>query len=249
MLFALKKFISYFLMPLPFCVGLMLLGLWFLLQFATDPNSGVAWQAHVGGFVFGAVVAALVPLGVAFVAIGVTFGLVTLLSMVCELSIFATNIITGIGLAVGIDYVLFILARYREQRRLELLDVARHLIHDRGPDVTMEDIAAASGTSTTSPSCRRSWRSLIPVISEKALARVRASYSCVVMVSETKLISMPAKGFAASTNHCISLSCSSFDRVEGWNSVSIQRLASSMPAKAWPAARLSARALAAVSRR
>lgn len=38
-------------------------------------------------------------------------------------------------------------ARHREQRRSELLDVARHLIHEQGPDVTMEDIAAASGTS------------------------------------------------------------------------------------------------------
>ena len=33
------------------------LGFWFLLQFLTSPNSGVAWAAHVGGFVFGAVVA------------------------------------------------------------------------------------------------------------------------------------------------------------------------------------------------
>ncbi|GAA1489023.1 TetR/AcrR family transcriptional regulator [Brachybacterium sacelli] len=38
-------------------------------------------------------------------------------------------------------------ARHREQRRAELLDIARHLIHESGPDVTMEDIAAASGTS------------------------------------------------------------------------------------------------------
>ncbi|MGO3289713.1 MULTISPECIES: TetR/AcrR family transcriptional regulator [unclassified Brachybacterium] len=38
-------------------------------------------------------------------------------------------------------------ARHREERRAELLDVARHLIHEQGPDVTMEDIAAASGTS------------------------------------------------------------------------------------------------------
>lgn len=38
-------------------------------------------------------------------------------------------------------------ARHREQRRAELLEVARRLIHTRGPDVTMEDIAAASGTS------------------------------------------------------------------------------------------------------
>jgi membrane associated rhomboid family serine protease len=36
------------------------LGFWFVLQFLTSPNSGVAWAAHVGGFVFGAVVALLV---------------------------------------------------------------------------------------------------------------------------------------------------------------------------------------------
>jgi membrane associated rhomboid family serine protease len=35
------------------------LGLWFVLQFATNPNEGVAWQAHVGGFVAGAVLALL----------------------------------------------------------------------------------------------------------------------------------------------------------------------------------------------
>ena len=37
-----------------------LLGFWFVLQFFTSPNSGVAWAAHVGGFVFGAVVGLLV---------------------------------------------------------------------------------------------------------------------------------------------------------------------------------------------
>ena len=30
---------------------------WFVLQFLTNPNSGVAWMAHVGGFAFGALVA------------------------------------------------------------------------------------------------------------------------------------------------------------------------------------------------
>jgi len=34
-----------------------LLGFWFVTQFFTNPNEGVAWVAHVGGFVFGAVVA------------------------------------------------------------------------------------------------------------------------------------------------------------------------------------------------
>jgi len=34
-----------------------LLGFWFVLQFFTSPNAGVAWVAHVGGFVFGLLVA------------------------------------------------------------------------------------------------------------------------------------------------------------------------------------------------
>jgi membrane associated rhomboid family serine protease len=33
-----------------------LLGIWFVTQFFTNPNSGVAWGAHVGGFVFGVLV-------------------------------------------------------------------------------------------------------------------------------------------------------------------------------------------------
>ncbi|MBI2168309.1 MAG: rhomboid family intramembrane serine protease [Actinobacteria bacterium] len=35
------------------------LGLWFVMQFFTNPNSGVAWAAHVGGFLAGAAVAFL----------------------------------------------------------------------------------------------------------------------------------------------------------------------------------------------
>jgi len=34
-----------------------LLGFWFVSQFFTNPNEGVAWVAHVGGFAFGALVA------------------------------------------------------------------------------------------------------------------------------------------------------------------------------------------------
>src|SRR5262245_11539981 len=88
--------------------------------------------------------------------------------------------------------------------------------------------------STTSPSWMMSCLTLIPVISAKALASTLDSYSCVVMVSETMLISMPAKGFAALMNHCISFICSSLLSVEGWNSVSIQRLAAA--SSAWAGA-------------
>src|SRR6478736_7630432 len=62
---------------------------------------------------------------------------------------------------------------------------------------------------------------LMPVISVNALASVFDSYSCVVMVSDTTLISMPLKGSAALAYHCSSFIWSAFDRVEGWNSESI----------------------------
>ncbi|MGY4593438.1 hypothetical protein ACVWXL_001184 [Bradyrhizobium sp. GM22.5] len=58
----------------------------------------------------------------------------------------------------------------------------------------------------------------MPVSSENALASVCDSYSWVVMVSETTLISIPLKGSAALANHSSSFFWSSFDSVEGWNS-------------------------------
>jgi len=67
--------------------------------------------------VFGALVAAFVPLVLAIIAIGVAFGLTALVSQQWELSFFVTNMITMIGLAVGIDYSLFVVDRYREERR------------------------------------------------------------------------------------------------------------------------------------
>lgn len=67
--------------------------------------------------VFGAVVAALVPMGVGIVAIMVTFGVVALISQLWALSVFVSNIVTMIGLAVGIDYALLLIARYREERQ------------------------------------------------------------------------------------------------------------------------------------
>jgi putative drug exporter of the RND superfamily len=66
--------------------------------------------------VFGAVAAAVVPIMLAITAIVVALGLVSLLGLAFDLSFFITNIVTMIGLAVGIDYSLFIVSRYREER-------------------------------------------------------------------------------------------------------------------------------------
>src|SRR5829696_812887 len=66
--------------------------------------------------VFGAIVAGLVPLALAIVAILTALGLVALIGTVFELSVFTINMLTGMGLALGIDYALFVVSRFREER-------------------------------------------------------------------------------------------------------------------------------------
>src|SRR6266516_2448877 len=77
--------------------------------------------------VFGAVVAGLVPLVMAIVAIIVALGLCAPIAAIFSLSVFFVNMLTGMGLALGIDYSLFVVSRYREERvagREELAAVA-----------------------------------------------------------------------------------------------------------------------------
>ncbi|MFN2468654.1 MAG: MMPL family transporter [Gaiellaceae bacterium] len=66
--------------------------------------------------VFGAVVGALVPLLLAIVSIVVALALTAVLGQFFELSFFVVNMLTGMGLALGIDYALFVVSRYREER-------------------------------------------------------------------------------------------------------------------------------------
>ncbi|MBA3379781.1 MAG: MMPL family transporter [Chloroflexia bacterium] len=68
-------------------------------------------------FVFGALVAAGIPIILAMVSILISLGITALIGQIWDLSFFVTNMITMIGLAVGIDYALFVVERYREERR------------------------------------------------------------------------------------------------------------------------------------
>lgn len=64
---------------------------------------------------FGALVASLVPLVFGFAAVVVTGMAIYFLSQSLTISIFATSLSAMIGLAVAVDYSLFILMRYREE--------------------------------------------------------------------------------------------------------------------------------------
>ena len=67
--------------------------------------------------VFGSLAAAAVPLGLGVCTVVVTMGLVYLLSMVTQMSVFVTSTVSMFGIALAVDYSLFILMRFREELR------------------------------------------------------------------------------------------------------------------------------------
>jgi uncharacterized membrane protein YdfJ with MMPL/SSD domain len=64
---------------------------------------------------FRSLVAALLPLLIGGLAIVSTFLMLRVASEVTTVSIFALNLVTGLGLGLAIDYSLFIVSRYREE--------------------------------------------------------------------------------------------------------------------------------------
>ena len=66
--------------------------------------------------VFGTVVAAVIPIGLSLVAVGAGIGGITLLAGAMDVSVSAIPVAGLVGLGVGVDYALFVVARYRENR-------------------------------------------------------------------------------------------------------------------------------------
>ena len=104
-------------------------------------------KAESGGFpivalillvVFGSLAAAALPLALGFVSVIVTGALIYFISLQMSTSVFVTNMASMIGIGVAIDYSLFILARYREERRA-----------GREPDDARAQALATSGLAVT----------------------------------------------------------------------------------------------------
>lgn len=99
--------------------------------------------------VFGTVVAALLPLGVGILAVVGGVGGVMLASTWIDMSVYALNIVSLIGLGVAIDYSLFMVARFREELRVDGdVDAAiARTVATAGRAVTFSGLTVAVGIS------------------------------------------------------------------------------------------------------
>jgi RND superfamily putative drug exporter len=99
--------------------------------------------------VFASVVAAGMPLLVAGLAIPSSLALIYLVAQQVEMSIFVLHIATMLGLALAIDYSLFIVSRYREELRRgrTVCEAVERAVGTAGKAVAFSGIAVAIGLS------------------------------------------------------------------------------------------------------
>lgn len=101
-------------------------------------------------WVFRGLVAAALPLLVGGFAIVLTFLVLRVVDQFLGLSIFAVNLVTGMGLGLGIDYSLFVLARYREERArgLDTRAAIARTLHTAGRTVLYSSLTVAGALAS-----------------------------------------------------------------------------------------------------
>jgi uncharacterized membrane protein YdfJ with MMPL/SSD domain len=95
-------------------------------------------------------VAALLPLMIGGLAIVGTFLLLRLANEVVDVSIFALNLTTGLGLGLAIDYSLFVVSRYREEivKTGPGLDAMRRTMNTAGRTVLFSSLTVAAALAS-----------------------------------------------------------------------------------------------------
>jgi putative drug exporter of the RND superfamily len=96
---------------------------------------------------FGALVAAILPLIVGFLAIWVTLATIVVLADYTPMSVFVLNMTTMLGLGVGIDYSLLIVTRFREElnRGLRRREAAARALSTAGAAVLTSGMTVVVG--------------------------------------------------------------------------------------------------------
>jgi uncharacterized membrane protein YdfJ with MMPL/SSD domain len=110
---------------------------------AKAESSGFPIVALILLVVFGSLAAAALPLALGFVSVLVTGALIYFISLQTNMSVFVTNMASMIGIGVAVDYSLFILARYREEREAgrEKGDARARALSTSGLAVTFSGLA------------------------------------------------------------------------------------------------------------
>ncbi|MEU6482196.1 MMPL family transporter [Streptomyces sp. NPDC047017] len=78
---------------------------------------GAPLTALVLLFAFGSVAAALLPVLIGALAVAGTFAVLRVVLLFMPVSVFAANVTTALGFGLAVDYALFVVTRYREERR------------------------------------------------------------------------------------------------------------------------------------
>jgi RND superfamily putative drug exporter len=96
---------------------------------------------------FGALVAAVLPLIVGFLAIWITLAIISVLATFTPMSVFVLNMTTMLGLGVGIDYSLLIVTRFREElnRGLRRREAALRALSTAGVAVLTSGLTVVVG--------------------------------------------------------------------------------------------------------
>src|ERR671934_2028926 len=99
---------------------------------------------------FRSLVAALLPPLLGGLAIVATFFVLRVLASFADISVFALNLVTGLGLGLAIDYSLFMVSRYREEAATSGFGVAalRRTIHTAGRTIVFSSLTIAGAIAS-----------------------------------------------------------------------------------------------------
>jgi RND superfamily putative drug exporter len=99
---------------------------------------------------FGSLVAALLPPLLGGLAIVMTFLVLRIVSSFVDLSVFALNLVTGLGLGLAIDYSLFMVSRYREEAARSGFGLAaiNRTLHTSGRTILFSSLTVAAAIAS-----------------------------------------------------------------------------------------------------
>ena len=100
--------------------------------------------------VFGGIVAAGMPLALAFAGVFVTMTTLAIVASVTDVSIYALNVVFMLGIGLGIDYGLLMVSRFREERGagFDIPDAVRRTVASSGRTVMFSAATVAAALAS-----------------------------------------------------------------------------------------------------